>query len=119
MCDNDVVIVAALRTPLQKAKRGHFKDVYPEELLMGVFQGLIKQTGIDPKKVEDIAVGNVLSAGAGATVARMAALAAGFPEATAVMAVNRQCSSGLQAIACIAEAIAAKRIDIGVGRIAP
>ena len=75
----------------------------------------MKQTNIDPALVNDIAVGNVLPAGGGATNARMAALHAGFPETTSINTVNRQCSSGLQAVVQIATAIQAGLIEVGIG----
>lgn len=84
-------------------------------MLLGAFKALIKRSGIDPSLVEDIAVGNVLAPGGGATEFRAAALAAGFPTSTAVKALNRQCSSGLQACIDIANAIRVGMIDIGVG----
>jgi acetyl-CoA acyltransferase 1 len=65
--------------------------------------------------VQDIAVGSVLAPGGGATEFRAAALAAGFPDTTAVRSLNRQCSSGLQACVDIANAISAGMIEIGVG----
>lgn len=64
---------------------------------------------------QDIAVGNVLPPGGGATVARMAALWAGFPESTAVNTVNRQCSSGLATVNQIANEIALGQINVGIG----
>lgn len=111
----DVVIVAALRTAITRARKGGFKDTLPEEMLAGVFKGLIEQTKIDPAIVNDIAVGNVLPPGGGATNARMAALYAGFPETSSVNTVNRQCSSGLQAVVQIATAIQAGLIEVGIG----
>ncbi|KAI8137370.1 Thiolase, N-terminal domain-containing protein [Fennellomyces sp. T-0311] len=111
----DVVIVSALRSAITRARKGGFKDTLPEEILSGVFQGILKQTKIDPALVNDIAVGNVLPAGGGATNARMAALHAGFPETTSVNTVNRQCSSGLQAVVQIATAIQTGLIEIGIG----
>lgn len=57
----------------------------------------------------------MLPVGGGATVARMAMLAAGFPVTTAISTVNRQCSSGLQAVASIAAAIKSGHINIGIG----
>jgi len=62
-----------------------------------------------------VAVGSVLAPGGGATEYRAAALVAGFPETTAVKSLNRQCSSGLQACADIANAIRSGMIEIGVG----
>jgi len=58
--DNDVVICAAVRTPLTKAKKGGLKDACPEDLLAAVFKEVIKRTGVDPKYIEDVSVGNVL-----------------------------------------------------------
>lgn len=87
----------------------------PLEILSAVFKGILDQTKIDPALVNDIAVGNVLPAGGGATNARMAALHAGFPETTSVNTVNRQCSSGLQAVVQIATAIQTGLIEIGIG----
>lgn len=85
------------------------------ELLFHVFKGTIERTGINPALVEDISVGNVSGKGGLATPARMASLAAGFPETTSVSTLNRQCSSGLQACVQIATAIQCGLIEIGIG----
>lgn len=108
-------MTCALRSPLTRGGKGGFKDTAAADLLAGTFKNLIQRSGIDPSLVEDIAVGNVLAAGAGATEYRAAALVAGFPDSTAVKALNRQCSSGLQAVADIANAIKTGMIDIGIG----
>lgn len=113
--DDDVVIVCAVRTPIGKGKRGVFKDTHPTDLLAAVLKATIERTRIDPKLVEDIVVGTVLPPGGGATQARMAAYLAGFPDSTAVCTTNRQCSSGLQALATIAGEIKNGVIDIGIG----
>ncbi|ORZ37063.1 thiolase [Catenaria anguillulae PL171] len=112
---NDVVICAAVRTPITRARKGGFKDTHTEELLAAALKAIIDRTKIDPKIVQDIQVGNVLPPGGGATVARMAALYAGFPNTTALSTINRQCSSGLQAVGSIAHAIQAGMIDVGIG----
>jgi len=112
--DDDVVIVAALRTPICKAKRGGFKDTHPTELLATVLKAIIDKTNIDPKIVQDIQVGNVLPPGGGAAQARMAMFLAGYPVEVPIATVNRQCSSGLQAFANIAAAIRNKYIDVGI-----
>ncbi|KAJ8518524.1 hypothetical protein ONZ45_g4436 [Pleurotus djamor] len=96
--DDDVVVVAAVRSAIAKGRKGGFKDTRPEELL----------TGMSPSVA-------VLPPGGGAGPARMAALAAGIPNTTAVNAVNRQCSSGLTAINQIANEIKTGQIDIGIG----
>ncbi|ODN89700.1 acetyl-CoA acyltransferase [Cryptococcus wingfieldii CBS 7118] len=102
---DDVVIVAA-------AKKGGFKDCLPEDLLSAVFTEVVKRGNVDPAKIEDVAVGNVLPPGGGANVARMAQLYAGIPYTTPINTVNRQCSSGLTAIA---NEIKSGEIDIGIG----
>ncbi|KAL0349100.1 UNVERIFIED_CONTAM: 3-ketoacyl-CoA thiolase 2, peroxisomal [Sesamum angustifolium] len=113
---DDVVIVAAYRTPLCKSKRGGFKDTYPDDLLAPVLRALIEKTNVNPSEVGDIVVGTVLAPGSQrASECRMAAFYAGFPETVPVRTVNRQCSSGLQAVADVAAAIKAGFYDIGIG----
>lgn len=112
---DDVVVTCALRSALTRGKKGGFKDTMPADILVQVFEHLIKRSGIDPSLVNDIAVGTVLAPGGGATEFRAAALAAGFPETAAVKSLNRQCSSGLMACTDIANAIKSGMIDIGVG----
>jgi acetyl-CoA acyltransferase 1 len=65
--------------------------------------------------VEDIVIGSVLQSGAGSTNARMAGFLAGYPETTTVQGINRLCSSGLQSVATIANAIASGEINMGIG----
>uniref|UniRef100_A0A7N0V4Y3 acetyl-CoA C-acyltransferase n=1 Tax=Kalanchoe fedtschenkoi TaxID=63787 RepID=A0A7N0V4Y3_KALFE len=113
---DDVVIVAAYRTPLCKAKRGGFKDTHADDLLAAVLKGVIENTNINPAEVGDIVVGTVLAPGSQrASECRMAAFYAGFPEIVPLRTVNRQCSSGLQAVADVAAAIKAGFYDIGIG----
>jgi len=113
--DNDVVIVAAKRSAITKAKKGGFKDTCPEEILSGVLRAVYTSVNLDPSLIEDIAVGNVLPPGGGASAARMASLHAGIPNTAAVNTLNRQCSSGLAAVNQIANEIKAGQIDIGIG----
>jgi len=113
--DNDVVIVDAVRTPITRAKKGGLANVTHEELLYHAFKALLQRTKIDPALIEDVQIGNVLPPGGGASVGRMAVLAAGMPNTTAVSTLNRQCSSGLAAVTAIANAISAGQIDIGIG----
>ncbi|CAN6460478.1 unnamed protein product [Victoria cruziana] len=113
---DDIVVVAAYRTAICKAKRGGFKDTHPEDLLAHVLKELVEKTGINAKEVGDIVVGTVLAPGSQrATECRMAAFYAGFPETVPIRTVNRQCSSGLQAVADVAAAIKAGFYDIGIG----
>nr|XP_010933143.1 3-ketoacyl-CoA thiolase 2, peroxisomal isoform X2 [Elaeis guineensis] len=112
---DDVVIVAACRTAICKSKRGGFKDTHPEDLLAPVLKELLDKTKLNPSEVGDIVVGTVLASGSQRAIeCRMAAFYAGFPETVSLKTVNRQCSSGLQAVADIAAAIKAGLYDIGI-----
>eukprot|EP00929_Paragymnodinium_shiwhaense_P079184 TRINITY_DN4118_c0_g2_i1.p1 TRINITY_DN4118_c0_g2~~TRINITY_DN4118_c0_g2_i1.p1 ORF type:complete len:422 (+),score=100.04 TRINITY_DN4118_c0_g2_i1:97-1362(+) len=112
---DDVVIVSALRTPVCRANKGGFKDTQPDDLLIAALQGVMKESGIKHEMVKDIRVGNAQLQGAYQGPARMAQLRAGFPASTALNTVNRQCSSGLQAVADVANAIRVGMIDVGIG----
>jgi acetyl-CoA acyltransferase 1 len=112
--DDDVVIVGAVRTAIGKAKKGSFKDTHWTDLLIAALKGVVAKTGIDVKAVEDVQVGTVLAAGGGASEAKMALFAAGFPDTVSLATTNRQCSSGLQAFANIASAIRAGYITVGI-----
>ncbi|KAA8543465.1 hypothetical protein F0562_021040 [Nyssa sinensis] len=113
---DDVVVVAAYRTAICKSKRGGFKDTLPDDLLAPVLKALIEKTNLNPSEVGDIVVGTVLAPGSQrATECRMAAFYAGFPETVPIRTVNRQCSSGLQAVADVAASIKAGFYDIGIG----
>ncbi|KNA03336.1 hypothetical protein SOVF_210170, partial [Spinacia oleracea] len=113
---DDVVIVAACRTAICKAKRGGFKDTPADDLLAPVLKALIEKTNVNPCEVGDIVVGTVLAPGSvRAMECRMAAFYAGFPDTVPIRTVNRQCSSGLQAVADVAACIKAGFYDIGIG----
>ncbi|KAG0263427.1 hypothetical protein BG011_008834 [Mortierella polycephala] len=112
---DDVVIVSAVRTPICKAGRGGFKDMYPEDLLAVILKAAVERANLDPKIVNDIQTGNVLQELGGIKVGRAAMFTAGFPYTTTYGVLNRQCSSGLQACNYIANAIRAGEIDVGIG----
>lgn len=111
---DDVVIVHGRRTAIGRAKRGHFKDTTPDELLSAVMKTVLSDLNLSPDRLGDICVGNVLQPGAGALMARVAHFLSGFPEEVPVFTVNRQCSSGLQALLNIAGAIRSGTIDLGL-----
>lgn len=112
----DVVILSALRTPVTRAKKGGFKDANDHELLASALKAtLAANPNLDPKLINDIQVGTVLSELGGSKAGRMAACHVGYPNTVAFQTVNRACSSGLSAITGIAHAIALGQIDIGVG----
>ncbi|XP_038590372.1 3-ketoacyl-CoA thiolase, peroxisomal [Micropterus salmoides] len=110
----DVVVVHGLRTAIGKAKRGALKDTTPDELLSAVMAAVLRDVGLSPNKLGDVCVGNVLQPGAGALMARVAHFLSGFPDSVPVYTVNRQCSSGLQALFNIAGAIRSRSIDLGL-----
>lgn len=112
---DDIVIVSALRTPIGKARKGAFKDVTPDDLLKAVFEATLSQTKVDPKELGDVVVGNVQTSGSYSLPSRTAQFRAGMPESVCVRSVNRQCSSGLQAVASIASEIQSGYIDAGIG----
>lgn len=112
---SDVVIVSALRTPITKARRGAFKDCNIEDLLMPVMKEVVERTKIDPKIIGDILVGNVIGQGTQrANEIRMASLMAGIPDSVPIHMLNRQCSSGLQAVAHAAANIRAGFYDVAL-----
>jgi acetyl-CoA acyltransferase 1 len=113
---DDIVIIKSVRTAVGKAKRGSFKNTGPDNLLAPVLKHLVQTTPqIKPELYGDVVIGTVLPPGAqGATEVRVAALLAGLPDIVPCTTVNRQCSSGLQAIANVASAIKAGYYDIGI-----
>ncbi|CAD7936099.1 unnamed protein product [Amoebophrya sp. A120] len=112
--DNDAVICCTLRTALCKNKKGSFKDTPPEELLAACYEAIVQKTKIDPALIQDAQIGNVLQGGAGAMAARIAQFMAKYPANTSAVAVNRQCSSGLQCIANVSAAITAGHYDVAI-----
>ncbi|HET8732456.1 MAG TPA: thiolase family protein [Anaeromyxobacteraceae bacterium] len=105
-------VLAAVRTPGGKAKKGKLKDVRPDDLAATAIQALLKRTGVDPALVEDVILGCAFPEGeAGMNVARVASLKAGLPVAVPAQTVNRFCASGLQTIATAAERIMAGTAD--------
>jgi len=112
---DDVVICSALRTAIGKARKGSFKNTTPDTLLTGVLKATMERTGVPASVLGDITVGNVQMSGSYAGPARMAQFGAGIGYEVPLSTVNRQCSSGLQAVANIANAILSGQIDAGIG----
>ncbi|XWS31313.1 hypothetical protein CRYUN_Cryun23aG0065900 [Craigia yunnanensis] len=116
MKEGKTVLHRACRTAICKAKRGGFKDTHADDLLDPVLKALIDRTKLNPSEVADIVVGTVLAPGSQRGMeCRMAAFYAGFPDTVPIRTVNRQCSSGLQAVADVAACIKAGFYDIGIG----
>ncbi len=110
----DVVIVDAVRSAVGRAHKGTLAETRPDELAGQVIAGLLARVPqVKPEDVEDLVLGCAMPEGEqGLNVARVAGLLGGLPEATSAMTVNRFCSSGLQAIALAAGAIATGSADV-------
>jgi acetyl-CoA acyltransferase 1 len=113
---SDVVILSSLRTPVCRSHRGQLKDAYPEELLSIVLRATLDANpALDPSRVDDVAVGVVLSELGGSKAARMAMNHVGYPSTTSLYTVNRACSSSLQSIALVAAQIRTGMTSVGIG----
>ncbi|GAA5872306.1 hypothetical protein JCM8547_004807 [Rhodosporidiobolus lusitaniae] len=110
---DDVVITFAKRSPLQRARKGGFKDMSVQELLIEYFKKAIPEMKIDPAIIGDITVGTVLPPKAPYD-ARAAALAAGIPDTVPLQIINRFCSSGLMAVSNVANQIRNGEIEVGL-----
>lgn len=103
------------RTAMSRAKRGPFRNTAPEVMLAAVLKDVVAKSGVDVKRIGDICVGNVMQGGAGSITSRIGQLLADLPHDIPFSAVNRQCSSGLQAVVNIANSINAGEIEFGIG----
>ena len=96
----DAVIVSTARTGIGRAFRGALNNVKSPTLMGHAIRHAVERAGIEGGEVEDVVIGSVLTAGtAGMNVARNAALAAGLPVTAGAQTIDRQCASGLMAIA--------------------
>ncbi|WP_223486909.1 acetyl-CoA C-acetyltransferase [Pseudomonas sp. A-RE-19] len=100
----EVVIVAATRTAIGSFQ-GALANVSAVDLGAAVIRQLLAQTGLDPAHVDEVIMGQVLTAGAGQNPARQAAIKAGLPFAVPAMTLNKVCGSGLKALHLAAQAI--------------
>jgi acetyl-CoA C-acetyltransferase/acetyl-CoA acyltransferase len=102
----DAVIVSTARTPIGKAYRGGLNDTDGPTLAAHAIKNAVDRAGIEPEVIEDVVMGCALQEGTtGGNVARRALLRAGLPVTIAGTTIDRQCSSGLQAIALAARSI--------------
>src|SRR5659263_49948 len=108
---NNVVIVSATRTAVGKFG-GSLKDFNPGQLGAIVLKDALKKANIEPGNVEEVIMGNVLSAGHGQNVARQAAIAAGIPNVVPSYGVNKVCGSGLKSVVLGAQSIMLGDADI-------
>ena len=112
----EAVIVATARTPIGRAYRGAFNNTEGPTLGGHAIRSAVERCGLDPAEVEDVAWGCALPQGSQSpNIARLAALAGGLPVTVGGMTVDRQCSSGMMAIATAAKSIMYDGVDIMVG----
>jgi acetyl-CoA C-acetyltransferase len=112
----EAVIVSTARTPIGKAYRGAFNNTQGQELVGHALAQAVKRAGIDAAEIEDVIVGCALQQGStGGNVARQGLLRAGFPVTVPGMSIDRQCSSGLMAIATAAKQIVIDGMQVAVG----
>src|SRR5271165_6945566 len=102
----EAVIVSTARTAIGKAYRGAFNDTQAQALGGHVIAEAVRRAGVAPAEVDDVVMGAALQQGStGFNTARQCALRAGLPDSVAGMTVDRQCASGLMAIATAAKEI--------------
>jgi len=112
----EAVIVSTARTPLGKAYRGAFNNTESPTLAGHAIKHAVAKAGVDPAEIDEVVMGCVLTQGSQANnIARLGALAGGLPVTTSAMTVDRQCSSGMMAIAIAARQITEDGFGISVG----
>ena len=115
MAVNDVVIVSTARTPIGRAYRGAFNDTGAATLGALSVREAVRRAGVDPAEIEDIIMGAALQQGAQFfNIARQIGLASGFGTSVSGMTLDRQCSSGLMAIATGAKQVADDGMEVVV-----
>ena len=108
---SEVVIVAASRTPVGKFG-GTLAKIAASELGAHVIKGLMQKTGIDAKLINEVILGQVLTAGVGQNAARQAVIKSGLPDSVPGITINKVCGSGLKATHLAAQAIRCGDADI-------
>lgn len=112
----DAVIVSTARTPIGKAYRGAFNNTTPQQLAGHAIEHAVARAGVDPARVQDVVLGAALQQGhSGGNIARQAAVRAGLPVTVAGMSLDRQCASGMMAIATAAKQVVLDGMDVVVG----
>ena len=109
----DAVIVSGVRTPIGRFG-GAFKDVSASELGSLAIKAALEQANIRPDQVDEVVLGNALQTAEAGYAARLASLGAGIPAEVPTIAINRQCSSGLEAINMAALMVKSGEVEIAV-----
>src|SRR3954449_4067727 len=111
----DAVIVSTARTGIGKAYRGAFNATPSPTLAAHPIRAAVERARVDPAEVDDVIMGAALQQGVQTTIGRTAALRAGLPVTVAGMSLDRQCASGLMAIATAAKEIIVDNMDVAIG----
>ena len=114
MSNREAVIVSTARTPIGRAYKGAFNATPSPTLAAHAIRAAVERAGIDPAEVDDVIIGAALQQGVQATIGRTAALRAGLPVTVAGMSIDRQCASGLMAIATAAKQVIVDRMPVCV-----
>ena len=114
MSVRDAVIVSTARTPIGKAYRGAFNATPSPTLAAYAIRAAVERAGVDPAEIEDCVMGAALQQGVQTTIGRTAALRAGLGVGVAGLSIDRQCASGLVAIATAAKQCIVDRMDVCV-----
>ncbi len=112
----DAVIVSTARTPIGKAYRGAFNATTAQTLAGHAISNAVARAGVDPAEIEDVVFGAALQQGSTAgNIARQAAVRAGLPVTVAGMSLDRQCASGMMAIATAAKQVVQDGMQVAIG----
>lgn len=112
----EAVIVSTARTPISKAHRGAFNNTQAQELGAHAIANAVARAKIDPALIEDVVMGAALQQGSsGGNTARQCLLRAGLPVTVPGQTMDRQCSSGLMAIATAAKQIIVDGMQVTIG----
>ena len=114
MSARDAVIVSTARTPIGRAYRGAFNATPSPTLAAHAIRAAVKRAGVAPSDIEDVVMGAALQQGVQTTIGRTAALRAGLGVGVAGLSIDRQCASGLVAIATAAKQVIVDRMDVCV-----
>jgi acetyl-CoA C-acetyltransferase len=109
----EAVIIAAVRTAIGKFQ-GSLSPFSAVDLGAGVVREAVRRAGIEPSQIDEIIMGNVVSAGLGQNPARQAGLKGGLDHRVAAMTINKVCGSGLKAVALAAQVIQTRNADVVV-----
>ncbi|MEK9535000.1 MAG: acetyl-CoA C-acyltransferase, partial [Halieaceae bacterium] len=112
----EAVIVSTARTPIGKAYRGGFNNLASPTLAGHAIRAAVERAGIEGDRVEDCIMGCALTQGSqGGNIGRTAALRAGLPVSVSGMTLDRQCSSGMMAVATAAKQVLHDGMEVAVG----